>query len=190
MYTRGFGKLAILAREANKITSKLASHMEIGVITRLMIASGKGFDILAQARIAESFSAIRLNAEKLNAALGLIEALDKLTEVRHEDPAVFYLLERALAILSQSGRAIVGNLLYHYLLHLLMLLGHAPAMKDERVLQALLVAEIGDDDILVEEEARKVIDRYLRLALDEKQLFCFGSAIAPSEVYDKFFQKE
>lgn len=179
VYTRDYGKMVLLARGANKIVSKLAGNMEIGALSRIMIASGKGFDILAQACAAQPFVAVRLNAEKLIVACALIEALDKLTEARHEDPSVFHLLESALFKLSQSAQTNDSNFLYQYLLRLLILLGHAPNMKDERVLQTILVADIGEDGILVKEEARLVIDAYARHALDEKQLYCFGLANRP-----------
>lgn len=173
VYTREFGKLTLLARGANRIKSKLAGHIEIGVHSSIMFASGKGFDILAQARSLESFAAARMDAHKLIVLCALVEIIDKLTESRNEDAAVFQLLSRALYKLSENTRNNTRDFLYHYFLHLLILLGHAPNMKDEPVLQKLLIADISDDGILVEENARRVINGYARQALDEKQLYCF-----------------
>ena len=179
VYTREFGKLAILARGANKITSKLASHLEIGNLSRLMVASGRGFDILAQARARQSFANIRLDSARLTIALALVEMVDKLTEARHQDTEVFDLLARALFALSQNKEVIARDFLYHYSLRLLTVLGYAPnARRDAHILQSLLVADIGENGILVKEEARRVIDEYLRSALDEKQVYCFHTAVS------------
>ena len=173
VYTREFGKLTLLARGANKIKSKLAGHIEIGVHSSIMFASGKGFDILAQARSLDSFACARMDAQKLTALCALVEIVDKLTETRNEDEAVFQLLYCALHKLSENNHNNTRDFLYHYFLHLLILLGHAPNMKDEQALQTLLVADIADDGILVKEDARRVIAIYARQALDEKQLYCF-----------------
>jgi len=53
VYTEDFGKLSLLGRGSNKIKSKLAGHLEPGILSYLMIAQGRQFDVLAQARTLE-----------------------------------------------------------------------------------------------------------------------------------------
>ena len=183
VYTEDFGKLILLARGSNKIKSKLAGHLEPGILSYLMIAQGRQFDVLAQARTLKSFVAVRQNPVKLETAAVLLESLDKLTESLEEDKEVFDLLVKALQSLktvklpsNTAGRQVtlqLQDLIYHYLLHLLIHLGHAPDLKHEKKLEDLLLADISGDGIIVNEEARMLINQYLRRALDEKKLYSF-----------------
>lgn len=173
VYTEKFGKLSLLARGSNKIKSKLAGHLEPGILSFLMIAQGRQFDVLAQARTQESFAAVRQNPVRWAIASVLLESLDKLTESLEEDKEVFDLLIKALQRV-ECINEFSDSLIYHYLLHLLIHLGHAPDLKHEKKLENLLLADIGEDAIIANEEARMLINQYLRRALDEKKLFSFN----------------
>lgn len=174
VYTKHFGKLRLLARGANKIKSKLAGHLEPVCLAQMMIAHGRGFEVLAQARASHAFRDIRQNPHKLHAALIFLQALDVLTHTHVEETYLFHLLFSALERIEKSINASVftfTHLVYHYLLHLLVCLGYAPDIHDKRDLYQLLVADIKQDDILVTPVAQAMIQGYLRKALDEKSLY-------------------
>lgn len=175
VYTKDFGKLAVIARGSNKIKSKLAGHLEPCCLSNLMIAEGKQMEVLAQARTINSFNSIRRNSECYKVAAVFLESLDKLTHTHQKDQEVFDLLIKALERLSETQDVIkLDNLKYHFLLHLLIHLGHAPDMRHEEILNSLLIADISRNDIIVSKEARQLIEQYLRQALDEKRLNSFN----------------
>ncbi|HCA67135.1 MAG TPA: DNA repair protein RecO [Candidatus Jacksonbacteria bacterium] len=162
-YTRDYGKLNILARGANKIKSKLAGHMEPCCHSSLMVAEGRAFHILAQARSITSFAAIRLSADLLYTALSVLKAVDVLTRTESGDSRIFYLIGKTLARLQTSiTHEEKKAVWYYYLLNLLIHLGHAPRVIDVKVLQPLIIADIAKDAILLTDEARALIDGYAR----------------------------
>ena len=177
VYTKDFGKLILLARGSNKIKSKLAGHLEPCCFSNLMIANGKGFEVLAQARTVEAFAQIRQNPQKFKIAAVLLESLDKLTGTNQTETKVFDLLVtglRTVEALSDHDMAKqADHVIYHYFLHLLIYLGHAPDLHHQKTLKDLLVADIGKDDIMVNKQARLLIGEYLLRALDEKRLYTF-----------------
>jgi DNA repair protein RecO len=181
VYTQNFGKLLLIARGSNKIKSKLAGHLEPCVLSNLMIADGKGFKVLAQARAVEAFARIRQNPQKFKIAAVMLESLDKLMETNQTELKVFDLLVRGLRkvnqfkldhdLVTQGDQVIYHDIVYHYLLRLLIYLGNAPDLRHQETLKDLLVADIGEDDIMVNKQARGLILEYLWRALDEKRLY-------------------
>lgn len=168
-YTEDFGKLYLIARGANKITSKLAGHLEPCAFSNLMIADGRGPEVLAQARTRISSAPIWQNPLKASAALLMLEVLDALTHTHEKDIRVFRLLLLGFMRLRNSKDADYVIFTYHFLLHLLVYLGHAPDIKHKHKLQQLLVADIGQDDIMMDDDARVLIAEYAQSALGEKQ---------------------
>lgn len=169
-YTEDYGKLVMIARGSNRITSKLAGHLEPGVFSNLMIARGLAMEVLAQARTVESNAGLRVNNGCNRYALVILESLDKLTHTHEPDPAIFDLVRQTMRWLSARSDY---NVIYYYLLHLLIRLGHAPDVRHQAVLDNLLVADISLDDIIVNNEARQIINQYLAQALDEQRLNSF-----------------
>jgi DNA repair protein RecO (recombination protein O) len=168
-YTEDFGKLYLIARGANKITSKLAGHLEPCTFSNLMVADGRGPEVLAQARTRISSASIWENPQKASAALLILEVLDALTHTHERDTRVFRLLILGLIRLRNSKDADYIVFVYHFLLRLLVYLGHAPDIKHKQKLQQLLVADISQDDIMMDDEARVLIAEYAQSALGEKQ---------------------
>ncbi len=176
VYTRDHGKLSLLARGANKIKSKLAGHLEPCCYSSLMIARGRSFHILAQARVLRSFAGLRVSEERLTAALPVLEVLDELTHTEEPDRRIFDLIYKTLrAIASQTFSPIREKALqYCYLLRLLTYLGHAPNIAHQKILHPLLVADIEKDVILLSDDARLLTAGYLAFALGDKRLSAFS----------------
>lgn len=117
VYTKDYGKLELLARGANKIKSKLAGHLEPGLLSNLMIASGKSWDILAQAKAVFFSNFLRNlgynatspdNYQKFILFLSCLEVLDKLTKLEDPHPEVFDLLVNVLKCLDQTNQISTG----------------------------------------------------------------------------------
>lgn len=181
VYTRDYGKLVLLARGANKIKSKLAGHLEPSSHASLMIARGRACLILAQARAITSFARLRLSADLLLFALSVLKAVDVLTHLEESDQYIFYLIWHTLARFQGAGTGEEREALwYWYLLHLLIRLGYAPNVADERALQMLLVADIPKGAILGMDAARRLVREYARLALPDQRLSSFF------EMYERF----
>ena len=172
-YTEDFGKLYLIARGANKITSKLAGHLEPCAFSNLMIADGRGPEVLAQARTRISSILIWQDSQKATAALLMLEVLDTLTHTHEKDIRVFRLLVLGFMRLQSSKDVDYVVFIHHYLLHLLVYLGHAPDIKHKRKLHPLLVADIGQDGIMMDDDARVLIVEYAQSALGEKQFLNF-----------------
>jgi len=171
VYTKSLGKLNILARGANKIKSKLAGHLEPGVLANLMIAQGRYWEILAQAKTKQSFIRLRQDPKLFKIVLIILESLDKLTHVHHQDQDVFNFLLKILQAIDKPKSCLTSRqILSYYFLHLLIYLGHAPDLRDQPILQPLLIADIAQDAIIVSNKSRKLIYQYLLRALDEKRL--------------------
>ena len=180
VYTQDFGKLPLLARGSNRIKSKLAGHLEPGCLSYLMIAQGRGLEVLAQARTHQSFCRVRENPEKWLAVQVALESLDVLTFPSDRELNLFDLLVNLLnRFIQTESRTDIKSLIYYYLLWMLIHLGHAPEMRHEVILRDLLVADLVEDDIIVSREAQELIAGYLARALDERRINSWQEWILP-----------
>ena len=172
-FSKDFGRIQLIARGTNRITSKLAGHAEPGVLSHLMIAKGAGLDVMAQANTIDPFLNVRSDMEKWSAALVVLEGLATLATPYEPDPKSFYLAIQTLKIIeAQSSMENYIAAVYHYLLRFLVIVGYAHDVEDEAMLKNLLVADVGQDAILVEDRARGLIMKYLTHALDGGRLLC------------------
>lgn len=130
IYTRDFGKIAVVAKGAKKITSKLNSHLEPFLISHLMIANGKAFKRLAAAQTLASFRNIKKNLAKTVMAQYFLEALDLLVGYEFRDEAVFALAQEFLSSLDQSESR-KENLVFlnRFLFEVLSRLGYCPVIR-------------------------------------------------------------
>ncbi len=103
--TRDYGKLKIKASGVRKITSRRAAHIELLNHTILHLYKGHTFSILTEAKMLTDFSEIKENFEKVGLAYHLCELVDGLCPENQENRNVFFLLQRALADLSQQDEA-------------------------------------------------------------------------------------
>ena len=56
VYSKDFGKILVKAKSIRKNQAKLKGHLELFLYSHLMIAPGKGFDIITGAETIEPFS--------------------------------------------------------------------------------------------------------------------------------------
>ena len=186
LYSRDFGKIQCIARGANRIKSKLAAHLEPCVVSHCMVADGKRIDTLAQARTYEAFIQLRMDMARYCAAMVIIESVDTLIQGSEKDQRIFELMHNALRSInnvplnevhesSDTHNTAVSFLpfLYKYLLHLLIILGHAPHWQDQEALRPFIVASRGPRDIILTSAVQQCIDNYLARVLDGKRITSF-----------------
>ena len=101
--TEDAGKVRGVAKGVRKTGSRSGVRLE--TLTHASIQFWKGRSELwtvSQAQSRSHFRHIRADLDRLNAALSLVEVIDKLTEDHHQDPALFAMLLGALRALDST----------------------------------------------------------------------------------------
>jgi len=106
VYTKEFGKILVKAKSIRKNQSKLRGHLELFLFTHLMIAPGKGFDIITGAETIESFPYLHKNLPCLTATYYLSELIDKLIVGQEQDEKIWKLLYFTFQQLNQENKDI------------------------------------------------------------------------------------
>ncbi len=106
VYTKEFGKILIKAKSVRKNQSKLRGHLELFLFSHLMIAPGKGFDIITGAETIESFPYLHQNLPCLTAAYYLSELTDKLIIGPEQDKKIWLLIHSAFQQLNKENKDI------------------------------------------------------------------------------------
>lgn len=104
LYTANFGKVDAVAKGVRRIKSRLAGHVEPLNHGSYMLACGRNLDIVTQAQTIESFPAIRADLDRLSRAFYIAELVDRWTEERADNFALYRLLLDTLRRLAQEER--------------------------------------------------------------------------------------
>ena len=98
--TPSHGKLRALAKGARKPTARKSGHVELFMLTDMLIAHGRTWDIISQAEVVESYRDLREDLDKTSHAYYLAELMDRFTEEHDPNQPLFELLALTLARLS------------------------------------------------------------------------------------------
>jgi len=112
VYSEDFGKILVKAKSVRKNQAKLKGHLELFLYSHLMIAPGRGFDIITGAETIEPFSKLRNSLSSLAAGYYLAELIDKLIVGPEKDENIWSLFLSSLKQLNQvrcDTKAVVGN---------------------------------------------------------------------------------
>lgn len=129
IFGRGTGKETVRARGVRKLKSKLAGHLETFSRSDLLIAEGKGFDIIAQAEVHEAFPNLRLDYTKMTEAFYAFELLDKVTPEGYKDSALFDFIVKYLRAIHDASHDHLTLLRHSMEIQLLEMLGFAPQFQ-------------------------------------------------------------
>lgn len=145
LLTKELGKIKVLAKSANKINSKLASHLEPFSLSLLMIAPGQNCFRLAAAKNIQANKAISGNLLKITLSSIFFEAIDLLLAQEQKDQLIFalaktYLKEIALSTNAKDSIIILNR----HLFELLLITGYKPRLicQSQRQLIALMIKTI------------------------------------------------
>jgi DNA repair protein RecO (recombination protein O) len=128
LYTANFGKVEAVAKGVRRVKSRLAGHVEPLNHASYLLAHGRNLDIITQAQTIETFQPLREDLGRLSRALYAAELVDRATEERAENFALYRLLLDALRRLARAGD--LDLVLRHFEVALLDLLGYRPQLRE------------------------------------------------------------
>ncbi len=126
VFTPDRGKLRLLAKGVRKITSRKAGHVELFMLTDMLVARGRTWDIISQAEIVEPYRHLREDLDTTSYAYYLAELVDRFMEEHDTNRPLFELLALTLARLSHVDDSFIT--LRYFELHLLSLTGFQPQL--------------------------------------------------------------
>ncbi len=126
VFTPDRGKLRLMAKGVRKTTSRKAGHVELFMLTDMLIAHGRTWDIISQAEVVESYRDLREDLDKTSHAYYLAELTDRFTEEHDPNQPLFELLALTLARLSHVDDPSITVRFFE--MHLLGLTGFQPQL--------------------------------------------------------------
>jgi DNA repair protein RecO (recombination protein O) len=127
LYSANFGKLEAIAKGVRRVTSRLAGHVEPLNHGSFLIAHGRNLDIVTQAQSIETFQHLRGDLTRLSKALYTAELVDRFTEERSENFALYRLLLDTLRRLEEADD--LELVCRYFEMQLLSLLGYQPELR-------------------------------------------------------------
>jgi DNA repair protein RecO (recombination protein O) len=103
LYSAAHGKVRAIAKGARRPKSRVGGHVELFTHVKALVAQGRNLDIITQAETVRPFAAIRDDLWVAASACYCAELVDRLTEERLDNQAVFDLLLKQLTYLDQSA---------------------------------------------------------------------------------------
>ncbi|MEW9500458.1 DNA repair protein RecO [Jeotgalibacillus marinus] len=102
IYSREFGKFAVMARGAKKTNSRLSSISQPFTYANFLFHKGSGMGTLQQGDLVASQRAIKEDLFKSAHASYMVELLDKAVEDLQSNPFLFELLSQCLSYLNEG----------------------------------------------------------------------------------------
>ena len=102
LYTREFGKFNAIAKGARKPQSRKTGHVELFMRSRFMLAEGRGYHIITQAEMIDSYPALREDLVRTTYASYAIELLDRFTVEEDANTNIYHLISEALGWLAEA----------------------------------------------------------------------------------------
>ncbi len=131
IYTPDFGKLALVARGTQKLSSKLAAHLEPLNFCEIMVVRGKQYDYVGNAISEEVFAGIKDDYAKTAVAGEILKLVNEVTREKQAEREIFLLLKDFLAAVSiEYGPTPIRLyiLKFTFILKFISLLGYAPEL--------------------------------------------------------------
>ncbi|MAF20650.1 MAG: DNA repair protein RecO [Parcubacteria group bacterium] len=129
IYTEDFGKILVKAKSVRKNQAKLKGHLELFLHNHLMIAPGRGLDIITGAETIEGFSYLHQDLSSLAASYYLSELIDKLISDSEKDINIWPLLLNSLQEFNRPNQPI-KTIINNFENRLLEFLGYGCEQKD------------------------------------------------------------
>jgi DNA repair protein RecO (recombination protein O) len=126
LYTPRRGKFRVVAKGVRRPLSRLGPHLEYFGRSQLMLAKGRELDTVTGAETIDAHFGLRDSLDALGHASHLVEILNRLTQDRQENEAVYDLLASSLRLLADGIDPFAVT--RHYELALLTLLGYKPEL--------------------------------------------------------------
>ncbi|MDP3899863.1 MAG: DNA repair protein RecO [bacterium] len=129
VYSQDFGKLELIARGTQKITSKIAAHIEPCNLSEIMIVKGKQYDYIGSAINEEVFFGIKNNYQKSILAGELMKLVNDFVKTDSHERQIFSLLKNFFSIINQENiRFNLAVLKISFLMKFLTIQGFRPEL--------------------------------------------------------------
>ncbi|OGM08606.1 DNA repair protein RecO, partial [Candidatus Woesebacteria bacterium RBG_13_34_9] len=92
VYTKGFGKLYLLAKGVRRPKSRKRGHVEVFSHIRFSSSKTKGMDIVNEVETINSFGIVRKNLTKVAVAYFIMEVIGRLMPENEKNEEIFYLV--------------------------------------------------------------------------------------------------
>ena len=129
LYTEELGKIVVKAKSVKKSSAKLKGHLELFILSDVMIAQGKSMDIVTNAEIRENHTRLRNNLEALIVAYYFSELIDKLIVGSEKDKQIWQLLVTSFSQLNHLN-PVYANIVSNFENKLLKYLGYDLTQKN------------------------------------------------------------
>lgn len=126
LFTPRRGKLRVIVKGARKPLSRLGPHLDFFCRSTLLLAKGRELDIVSDAATIEPHERLRTDLDALGHASHMAEMVNRLTEDRQENEAIFDLLAQSLRLLEDGVDPWLVT--RHFEWALLALLGYRPEL--------------------------------------------------------------
>ena len=126
LYTPHRGKFRVIAKGVRRPLSRLGPHLEYFTRCRLMLAKGRELDTVTGAETIDPHLGLRADLDAFGHASHMAEILNRLTQDRQENQAVYELFASSLSLL--AGGVDPFAVTRHYELAVLALLGYKPEL--------------------------------------------------------------
>lgn len=122
-----YGKMKVLVKGVRKIKGSLVGKFELFCDVRMLIASGKAFDICSQVETISSYPGIREDLAKMTYGLYYLEIFNSLIAFSEPHAGIHKLLRKTLSVLEEGKNLELLSVFVVY--HLLRLLGYQPVLS-------------------------------------------------------------
>jgi DNA repair protein RecO (recombination protein O) len=116
LLTENHGKVRAVARGVRKTKSSIGARLEPMSHVDIALRSGRDLDTVAE---------VKLDFDRMNQGLSMLEAVNKLTPDREPVPHIYAVLSRALHALNERGSPLMLGAFYW---RLLAIEGHGPQL--------------------------------------------------------------
>lgn len=122
VFTKGRGKIKVLAKGIRKIKSRRAPHLELFNQVQLVLHKGRTFDTIIEARVLADYTALKSNLKLSGYLFYMAEVVDKILPEHQLHPDVLDILIRTVRSLGSTRDAGVKE----FVVELLWSLGYLP----------------------------------------------------------------
>ena len=129
IFSKHYGKQKVLGKGVRKIKSRRAPHLELFNQSVIFLHRGKNFDIITEAQTVNSFSDLRDDLSKIQAAYRICELVNELCPEHQENRPVYEFMLQTLTGISLNSNDL-NQWINSFSLNLLWNLGFLPNGKN------------------------------------------------------------
>lgn len=108
LVTQDHGKVRAVAKGIRKTASRFGARLEPTMHVALQLYQGRELDTVTQVETIDYFRELRTDLDLLTRAIGMLEAVDQVSQEGEADPALYRMLVGALRALAEGGGRLVA----------------------------------------------------------------------------------